>query len=98
METPLMHSLRYLNTILTLLALLLTLNLWTAWTASPAGNALTLTERAEAQGVVNAGAQRKEIIDLLKKVNVSLSGIDKKLSDGNAKVQVVGDPEQKQQD
>lgn len=90
-----MHSLRYLNTVLTILALLLTLNLWTAWTDSAGGHALSLTRPAEAQGIVNAGAQRKEMIDLLKKLNVSLSELDKKLTSGKLKVQVADENDPK---
>lgn len=91
-----MRSLRYLNTILTILALLLTLNLWTAWTSTPGGDALSLAHPTEAQGIPNAGAQRREMIDLLKRVNVNLEQIQAKLESGDIRVQVR--PEQQQQE
>ena len=85
-----MQPLRYLNTILTILAILLTLNLWTAWTAAPGGDALSLANRTEAQGrgIPNAGAQRQEMIDLLKKVNRSLSDMESTLTSGEVRVRI----------
>ena len=67
-----MRSLRYLNTILTLLTVLLAMQLWTTWmTPSASGNAAGLASPALAQaaggGIPDAGAQRKEMIDLLKR-------------------------------
>jgi hypothetical protein len=75
-----MRSLRYLNTILTVLAVLLAAQLWTTWTAphllaSPSGDVADLATPAFAEarnagsggGIPDAGAQRKDMIDLLKK-------------------------------
>lgn len=89
-----MRSLRYLNSILTILALLLMLNLWTVWAGTPGGEALSIAQPTEAQGIPNAGAQRREMIDLLKKVNVNVERIQAKLDGGD--LRVVARPEQDQ--
>lgn len=86
-----MRSLRYLNSILTVIAVLLTLNLYVAWNTTPAGVAVSFAEEAHAQeagGISNAGAQRKEMIDLLKQLNVNVVGVKKTLDGG---VRVTGD-------
>lgn len=77
-----MRSLRYLNTVLTVIAILLTLNLYTLWTATPGGALLDHAQVAEAQGVSNAGAQRKEMVDLLKQINTHLSDVKSTLKSG----------------
>ena len=69
---PIMRSLTYLNSILTVLAVLLVMVLWTMWTTTPAGDTLTMTQQAHAAGIPNAGQQRKEILDAVKKVNVQI--------------------------
>lgn len=89
-----MRSLRYLNTILTILALLLTLNLWTAWTSTPGGQMLSLADRSEAQGIPDAGGQRREMIDLLKQLNVSLEQVQTTLKSGDLRVVVRPEPEE----
>lgn len=88
-----MRSLRYLNTILTVLAVLLTLNLWTAWTTTPGGDALSLAGESEAQGFSNAGAQRREMIELLKQANVQLEQTHSHLTSGELRVRVTTDEE-----
>ena len=92
-----MRSLRYLNTILTILALLLTLNLWTAWTTTPGGHLLSLTSESEAQGIPNAGAQRREMIDLLKQLNVRLEQVHSHVSSGEMRVRIEEAPKDEQQ-
>lgn len=59
-----MRHLRYTNRILTILAILLSLQLWTAWTESP--DALP---GARAVGIPDEGAQREQMISLLKLLN-----------------------------
>jgi len=85
-----MPSLRYLNTILTVIALLLTLNLWTAWTSTPGGQALSVAQTAEA-GIANAGAQRLEMIGLLKKLNKHVADLDATLTSGKVRVKVAAE-------
>ena len=81
-----MRRMRYLNTILTVLAVLLTLNLYATWSVSP----VSIASEAQAQGISNAGSQRKEMVDLLKQINVRLSDMNKSLSDGSVRVRVEG--------
>lgn len=81
-----MRQLRYLNAVLTVIAVLLTLNLWVAWHATPGGQQMTLTQEASAQGLADAGAQRREMVDLLKQINVSIGQVRTTLTDGSVKV------------
>jgi hypothetical protein len=84
-----MRSLRYLNCMLTVLAVLLTLQLWTTWSAS----SVTITQEAHAQGIPNAGAQRKEMIESLNKIQQELSTTNELLRSGQMRV-VVDAPRQ----
>ena len=79
-----MRSLRYLNSVLTVLAVLLSLNLYVAWASSP----VAVTSEAQAQGLSNAGAQRQEMVDLLKQLNVHLVEVKKSLNSGSIRVQM----------
>ena len=82
-----MRSLRYLNVMLTAVAILLALQLWTAWTAGGSSAILGPAE-AQAVGITNPGAQRNEIIDLLKKQNQLTGQVVDLLKSGNVKVRV----------
>ena len=83
-----MRSLRYLNTVLTILALLLTLNLWTAWSTTSVGDTLSISRTANAQGIVNAGAQRKEMINQVHQMNIAMVDLKTTLTDGAIRVHV----------
>lgn len=83
-----MRSLRYLNSVLTIIAVLLTLNLYTMWTASPGGELLSASQEAHAQGIPNAGAQRKQIIDELAALQVSVNDLKTTLTNGSVRVVV----------
>lgn len=85
-----MRSLRYCNVVLTVIAVLLTLNLWTAWTTTPGGSLMSVADDAHAQGIPNAGAQRKAIVDELKKVNTELKSLGSTLKSGTVRVKVEG--------
>ena len=80
-----MSMMRYLNTVLTVLAILLALNLWTSWQQAPSES---FVRPAHAQGLANAGKQRKQIIDQLKQVNVQLGELQKTLEEGKVRVKV----------
>ncbi|MEX2672411.1 MAG: hypothetical protein WD294_09910 [Phycisphaeraceae bacterium] len=80
-----MNALRYLNTILTVLALLLSLNLWTAWSTSPS---FTPSANAQGVGIPDAGAQRKQMVDLLKTIVVQTDETNKLLESGELHVRV----------
>lgn len=81
-----MRSLRYLNSVLTVLAVLLALQLWTSLNTSSVPIATPQT--ASAQGIVNAGAQRKEMNELLTKLNAQVAATNELLRSGQMQVQV----------
>lgn len=81
-----MRSLRYLNVMLTVLAVLMTVQIWTTWTAG--GSSMSMVHEAHAQGVPNAGAQRKEMIDALNKLNAQITTTNELLRSGQIRVQV----------
>ena len=86
-----MRSLRYLNGVLTILAILLSLQLWTSWTlsSSASGTARVLgPQSAYAAGIPNAGAQRKEMVDLLKKQVKQTEALTEMFQSGKARVRV----------
>lgn len=87
-----MRSLRYLNTILTILAVLLSLQLYTMWmrpaaSSSPAWPDFAGVAHAQ-EGIPNAGAQRREMIDLLKAGNKRLDELTDLFRSGRARIQV----------
>lgn len=84
-----MGSLKYLNGVLTIIAVLLTLNLWTAWNTTPAGQTLSMANKAQAAGFANPDAQREQMIGLLKKINVEISGLQTTLTNGSVKAQMI---------
>ncbi len=84
-----MKSLRYLNTVLTVIAVLLGLNLWTAWmgqSAAPAFESRAIA--AENEGLANAGAQRTQMIDQLKRLVQRVEEQTALLKSGTVKVKV----------
>lgn len=96
-----MGSLRYLNSILTILTVVMTLQLWTVWTGSgsptPTGSPPPLSPtQAWAEGIPDAGAQRKQMVDLLKQLVQESAAQTKMFKNGEARVRVEGkqrDPE-----
>jgi len=89
-----MKSLRYLNTVLTLIAVLLTVNIWTLWNTTPAGDVLSVATEAQANGIPNAGQQRKDILDAVKRVNTDTNAIKNLLANGTIKVKIEGNTSQ----
>ena len=83
-----MKSLRYLNTMLTVIAVLLTVNIWTIWSVSPGGDALSVATEARAEGMPNAGAQRKEMITAIKKVQAETGELKAMFKSGSARVRL----------
>ncbi len=85
-----MKSLRYLNTVLTVIAVLLTLNLWTLWTSENTKVSADFASSAQAQneGLQNAGAQRNQMIDLLRKQISATENLTALLKSGTVKVKV----------
>ena len=85
-----MTNTKYLNAVLTTLAVLLALNLWVGVNAGP-GDRTNPEGQAIAQGRVDAGQQRAEMITQLKELKSSVESLSKKLSDGSITVKVEGD-------
>ena len=85
-----MSSLRYLNTVLTLIAVLLTVNTWTLWNTTPGGSALSVATESQAAGIPNAGQQRKDIVDAIKRLNADTTALRNTLANGTIKVKVEG--------
>lgn len=83
-----MTNTKYLNSILTILAVLLAMNLWVGVKTTPS---IGLDNQAIAQGRVDAGQQRAEMITQLKELKSSVESISNKLSDGSITVSIEGD-------
>ena len=83
-----MRSLRYLNTVLTVIAVLLTVNVWTLWNATPGGEAVSIATEAQAAGIANAGAQRKQIIDAVNQTKAEVGELKAMFKTGSARVTV----------
>jgi len=89
-----MSSLRYLNTVLTVLTVLVGLHLWTVWSGGNADSAMMLTQTAHAQsrgGVPDAGAQRLEMISLLKQLVKQSEDTQSLLKSGQVRVKLEGE-------
>ena len=84
-----MKSLRYLNSVLTVIAVLLSLNLWTMWTMSPSAPSMATQAHAQ-EGLANAGAQRAQMIDLLRQQVKATDEMTSLLKSGKVKVIVEG--------
>ena len=82
-----MKSLRYLNTMLTVIAVLLTVNVWTLWSMAP-GDALSVATEARADGLTNAGAQRKQMVDAIKQVQKEVGEVKSMFKNGTARVRL----------
>ncbi len=85
-----MGALRYLNTVLTVLAILLAFQLWTSWTGGPADTTASVATPAYASGIPNAGAQRQQMVDLLKRQSQQLDALTKLFESGQARVRLDG--------
>lgn len=89
-----MRSLRYLNTVLTALTVLLALQLWTTWTTTHAADTASIAN-AQAKpggGVPDAGAQRKEMVDLLKRITQQNDELRSTLTSGEVRVKLEATP------
>lgn len=87
-----MNNMKYLNTVLTVLAVLLALNLWVGVNSGPS-EGIGLEGQAIAQGRVDAGQQRAEMIKELKGLKSTVEAMSSKLTDGSIKVKVESMPE-----
>lgn len=90
-----MRALRYTNVLLTLIAVLLGLHLWTWWSSGAGpGTAAWAAPEPAPSGILNASAQRKEAVDLLKLQNRKLDELVTLFKTGQAKV-IVDDRSEK---
>ena len=80
-----MRHLRYTNAVLTVLAILLSLQLWTTWTACPDS-----LPRVHAVGIPDEGAQREQMIGLLKLLNQKVDEFKAFMESGKLTVNVAG--------
>lgn len=99
-----MPSLRYLNVILTVLAVLLSLQLWTTWSgyggslaggpsiAAPALAQTRGTPAPASAGLPDPGAQRRDMIDLLKQLVVKTDEVSSVLRSGQVRVRLENPP------
>lgn len=86
-----MRSLRYLNTMLTIIAVLLTMQVY-ALLVGPGGP--EVAPSAQAQGIPDAGAQRKEMIDQLKQLNAKTDQLLSLFKSGQARVKLENPPKE----
>lgn len=82
---------KYLNSVLTVIALLLALNLWVGAHQSPVAAAMDPSSEALAQGRIDAGQQRAEMIKELRLLGSKVDSMSKKLSDGSIKIKIEDD-------
>lgn len=87
-----MTNTKYLNAVLTVIAVLLALNLWVGVNPSPSASA-NPEGQAIAQGRVDAGQQRADMIKELKGMKSTIEAMSKKLTDGSIKVKVESEPD-----
>lgn len=83
-----MGSWRYLNTVLTMIAVLLTLNFWTRWTGGPTDRLPLLPAPAYAVGIPDAGHQRKQMVDELKRLSHQVEALTGLFRSGQARVKM----------
>ncbi|MAE62985.1 MAG: hypothetical protein CMJ18_01830 [Phycisphaeraceae bacterium] len=84
-----MKRLRYLNIVLTWIAVLLTLQLWTTWMGTDVATPAHAAGRTPG-GIINAGQQRKQIKDELKRLNQRADELVRLFKSGKARVKVTG--------
>lgn len=87
-----MATLRYTNSLLAVIAVLLVLHLWTLWIAPHhagyEGTVLPGVRTAHAAGLPNAAQQRKQMVDLLKRISSQVDDLAALFSSGRARVRL----------
>lgn len=87
-----MRSLRYLNAILTAVAILLTVQLWMWWVGDASENHGFMVSPVHAQavpvGLNNASSERRQIAELLKKLNHRTEELITLFRSGRARINV----------
>jgi len=83
-----MQSVKYLNVILTSIAILLALQLWTSWAGVSSDQPIEMATPAYAAGIPDAGYQRKQMIDELKKMTAQLDQLNTQFRSGQARVRL----------
>ena len=90
-----MNPLRYLNSVLTVLAILLALQLWTTWSGVVTEESLSMATPAYAQGIANAGQQRQQMVEELRKVSREVQRLSSLFESGRARVRIDGGTREK---
>lgn len=83
-----MGSPRYLNVVLTVIAVLMALELWTQWVGDGAGSTSTMTPMVHAAGIPNAGQQRQQIVDELRRLSQEVEAMHNLFRSGQARVKL----------
>ncbi len=83
-----MQSNKYLNAVLTVIAVLLALNLGAYWSNQDHANTIGLATPAYAGGIANAGQQRKQIAEELKRVSRQIEALKGLFTSGQARVRL----------
>jgi len=88
-----MNANRYLNVVLTVIALLMGLHLGTLWVGAPVDSQLpTMATPVYAQGIPDAGAQRRDMVEQLRKLNIQVEALNNQFKNGQARVRVEAQP------
>ena len=85
-----MRSLRYLNTVLTIIAVLLTINIYVGLTDDVVSTTPQANAASSYAGLPNAGKQRQDMLDELKKLNGKMDSLTSMFRNGDARVIVTG--------
>ena len=85
-----MNSLKYLNGVLTVMTVLMAMGLWTWWVGGPAGRSVAMVQPAYAEGIVNAGHQRQQIVEQIKQLSQKVEGLSAMFRSGQARVRIEG--------
>ena len=90
-----MNSLRYLNGVLTVIAILMALGLWTRWTDGTNAVSRPLIASAHAAGIPDAGGQRQQMVNELKRMSQQVEKLADLFRTGQARVQLDSPPSSK---
>ena len=87
-----MNSIRYLNSVLTVIAVLMMLGLWTRWADGTDHRPLAMIQSAHAAGIPDAGSQRRQIVDEIKRLSNQVENLSDLFRSGQARVKLDSPP------
>jgi len=82
------NSIRYLNSVLTVIAVLMMLGLWTRWAGGTNPQDLAMIQSANAAGIPNAGNQRQQIVNEIKRLSTQVENLSDLFRSGQARVRL----------